>query len=190
MGQDDLRQDSSFVGELARELDRIGENAFRQKYSHPFLVEVYRPKDDFEDDGDAQTGEVQSVDFSQEVSEWMIMKTIAVAKPDRGISESRVTVGRAKSNDIVLRGSKISKRHASFDKDKDQWRLMDMGSANGTAVNGNRLQKNQKAKIKSRDVISFWRYAFEFHEASSFIEFLLKVVLRRGLGPRKGDGEG
>ena len=64
---------------------------------------------------------------------------------------------------------------------------MDLGSLNGTAVNGNRLQNNQKARIKSKDVISFWRYTFEFHEASSFIKFLLMVVLRKGLRPRKGE---
>ena len=180
-----MKQDFTSVGELASELDRIGEKSFRQKYSHPFLVEVYRPQDDFENDEDAQTGEVPIVDFSQEVSKWMIMKAIAVTKLDRDISKPLVTVGRSKSNDIVLKGSKISKQHAAFIRDKDQWQLMDMGSANGTAVNGNRLQKNQKVKIKSRDVISFWRYAFEFHEASSFIEFLLKVVLRRRLRRRK-----
>ena len=183
---DDLKQDPSSVGELARELEKIGEKAFRQKYSHPFLVEVYRPQDDFEDDDDAQTGEVPVVDFSQEVSKWMIMKAIAVAKPNRDVSEFRVTVGRSKSNNIVLRGSKISKCHAAFYRDNEHWQLMDLGSVNGTAVNGNRLQNNQKARIKSKDVISFWRYTFEFHEASSFIKFLLMVVLRKGLRPRKG----
>jgi hypothetical protein len=171
---DDLKQDSSSVGELARELEKLGKDAFRQKYPHPFLVEVYRP-----------TGEVPQVDFSQEVSKWMVMKAVAVAKPGGGISHSEVTVGRSKSNDIVLKGSKISKRHSGFFRDGEQWLLMDMGSVNGTAVNGKRLEDSQKVELKSKNVISFWRYAFEFHEVDSFIEFLFKFVLRKGFRRRK-----
>jgi pSer/pThr/pTyr-binding forkhead associated (FHA) protein len=106
------------------------------------------------------------------------MKAVAVAKPDGAVPGQRIAVGRSKSNDIVLRGSKVSKQHAAFCREGEHWKLVDLGSSNGTAVNGNRLQKDRKIKIKSRDVISFWRYTFEFHEASSFIEFLLKVVLR------------
>jgi hypothetical protein len=182
---DDLKQDSSSVGELARELEKLGKDAFRQKYPHPFLVEVYRPQDDFENDEDAETGEVPQVDFSQEVSKWMVMKAVAVAKPGGGISHSEVTVGRSKSNDIVLKGSKISKRHSGFFRDGEQWLLMDMGSVNGTAVNGKRLEDSQKVELKSKNVISFWRYAFEFHEVDSFIEFLFKFVLRKGFRRRK-----
>lgn len=179
---DGLKQNSSSVGELARELDKIGAKAFRRKYPHPFLVEVYRPQDDFEEDEQAVTGEVPVVDFSQEVSEWMIMKAVAVTG---SASSSQVTVGRSGSNDIILRGSRISKLHAGFYRVGEQWHLMDLGSANGTAVNGERLQKNQKAGIASKDVISFWRYAYEFHLVDSFIEFLSRVVLRKGYNRRK-----
>jgi len=182
---DDSKQDSSSVGELARELENIGEGAFRRKHPYPFLVEVYQPEDDFEDDENAQTGEVPVIDFSQEVSKWMIMKAIAVAGSGGDASNTRVTVGRLKSNDIVLRGSKISKQHAGFYRDKEQWQLMDLGSMNGTAVNGNQLKENQKAGLKSKDVISFWRYTFEFHQTDSFIEFLFKVVLRKNYRRRK-----
>jgi hypothetical protein len=179
---DDLKQDSLSVGELAQELDKIGEGAFRRKYPHPFLVEVYQPEDDFEEDEQAITGEVPVVDFSQEVNEWMIMKAVAVTG---SASSSQVTVGRSGSNDIILRGSKISKLHAGFYRVGEQWHLMDLGSMNGTAVNGNQLQENQKAGIKSKDVISFWRYTFEFHQTDSFIELLFKVVLRKNYRRRK-----
>jgi hypothetical protein len=182
---DDLKPGSSSVGELARELEKIGEGAFRRKYPHPFLVEVYRPEDDFEDDEYADTGEVPVIDFSQEVSKWMIMKAVVVAGSGGGDSGPQVSVGRSKSSDIVLRGSKISKQHAGFYRDGGQWQLMDLGSMNGTAVNGNQLKANQKASIKSKDVISFWRYAFEFHQTDSFIDFLFKVVLRRNYRRRK-----
>jgi len=60
-----------------------------------------------------------------------------------------------------------------------------LDSVNGTAVNGTQLGDNQKARLKSKDVISFWRYTFEFHQTDSFIEFLFKVVLRKNYRRRK-----
>lgn len=181
----DGKSGPSSVGELARELDKIGAGAFRRKYPYPFLVEVYRPEDDFEDDEDAQTGEVPVIDFSQEVSKWMIMKAVAVTGSGGEASDSQVKVGRSKSNDIILRGSKISKQHAGFSRDGEQWQLIDLGSVNGTAINGNQLIHNQKSGLKSKDVISFWRYTFEFHQTDSFIEFLYRVVLRKNYRRRK-----
>ena len=181
----DRKPSPSSVGELARELEKLGAEAFRRKYPHPFLVEVYRPEDDFEDDEDAETGEVPVIDFSQEVSRWMIMKAVAVSGPGGGASGTLVTVGRLKSNDIVLRGSKISKQHAEFSLNGEQWQLMDLGSVNGTAVNGKQLPDNRRTGIKSKDVISFWRYAYEFHLVDSFIEFLFRVVLRKNYRRRK-----
>jgi hypothetical protein len=171
--------DAPSVGNLARELDKIGEGAFRQKYQHPFLVVVYKPPGDVVEEADARTVESRFTDFSPEASKWFIVEAITALKSERCASESCITVGRADSNDIVLSGSNISKRHAEFIKDKDRWHLVDLGSANGTAVNGNKLKENTKVKIKSKDVIAFWRYTFEFHDTDSFIKFLLEEVLLR-----------
>lgn len=46
------------------------------------------------------------------------------------------TVGRALDNDIVLESGDVSRHHARFEYVDDQMRLVDLGSTNGTRLNG------------------------------------------------------
>lgn len=46
------------------------------------------------------------------------------------------TIGRALDNDIVLEAGDISRHHARFEVAETQLRLVDLGSTNGTRVNG------------------------------------------------------
>lgn len=50
------------------------------------------------------------------------------------------TVGRADDNSLVLRGPEISRRHARLEPDGSGWRVIDLGSTNGTWVNGERIE--------------------------------------------------
>jgi pSer/pThr/pTyr-binding forkhead associated (FHA) protein len=47
-----------------------------------------------------------------------------------------VTIGRAAINDIVLDDQRVSRQHARIDYDGTRHSLVDLGSANGTRVNG------------------------------------------------------
>jgi adenylate cyclase len=51
------------------------------------------------------------------------------------ILKDEVTIGRGKENDIVLRDSTVSRNHAKIVKLKKDYRLVDLGSFNGTKVN-------------------------------------------------------
>ena len=65
----------------------------------------------------------------------------------------QVTIGRDESNDIVLEGTGVSRRHAMLHLDRGRWILHDQGSRNGTFVNGQRvlqpwvLQDNEEIRI-------------------------------------------
>ena len=48
----------------------------------------------------------------------------------------RLTVGRGKSNDIALKDPAASRRHAVFERLAAGWSVTDVGSKNGTLVNG------------------------------------------------------
>jgi serine/threonine protein kinase len=54
----------------------------------------------------------------------------------------RVAVGRAESNDIVVDDPDVSKRHLVLDRRNGRWWIEDVGSTNGTRVDGRRLTKN------------------------------------------------
>lgn len=52
------------------------------------------------------------------------------------IRKATTTVGRALDNDIVVESGDVSRHHAKFDYANAQLRVTDLGSTNGTRVNG------------------------------------------------------
>jgi pSer/pThr/pTyr-binding forkhead associated (FHA) protein len=51
----------------------------------------------------------------------------------------RVSVGKGAANDIVLDDGTVSRLHASLDEFDEGWCVNDLGSSNGTFVNGERI---------------------------------------------------
>jgi len=50
-----------------------------------------------------------------------------------------MTVGTLESNDVVVDGEGVSRVHAVFERFGDAWCVRDLGSRNGTFVNGGRI---------------------------------------------------
>lgn len=55
------------------------------------------------------------------------------------ITKDVMTLGRDVSNDIVINDAEISRHHARFTRQGDGYAVEDLGSTNGTFVNGMRL---------------------------------------------------
>jgi adenylate cyclase len=55
------------------------------------------------------------------------------------LSDGTTFIGRADSNDIVLSGDKVSRRHAMLQVDADRVSVVDLESRNGTRINGKRI---------------------------------------------------
>jgi hypothetical protein len=68
------------------------------------------------------------------------------------LRSSMVTVGRAEDNDLVLADPEVSRHHARLEPDGQGWRTVDLGSTNGTWVNGVRLNA---AAIAVGDEVAF-----------------------------------
>ncbi|MBI4834358.1 MAG: FHA domain-containing protein [Planctomycetes bacterium] len=56
-----------------------------------------------------------------------------------------LSVGRTKDNDIVIRGDAISRRHCEIRQTDDGYNVIDLGSRNGTHVNGARVTEQKLA---------------------------------------------
>lgn len=65
----------------------------------------------------------------------------------------RVVVGRSRSCDIRLREDTVSRLHAAFIREEDGWMLEDLGSSNGTFLNGQRVVERQR--VKAGDQVRF-----------------------------------
>jgi FHA domain len=57
----------------------------------------------------------------------------------RALDSERMTVGTLESNDVVLDAEGVSRVHAVFERFGDAWCVRDLGSRNGTFVNGGRI---------------------------------------------------
>jgi hypothetical protein len=57
----------------------------------------------------------------------------------RALDAARMTVGTLGSNDVVVDADGVSRVHAAFERFGDTWCVRDLGSRNGTFVNGARI---------------------------------------------------
>ena len=69
------------------------------------------------------------------------------AGPDAGRSqraaERALRLGRSPDNDVILRDPATSGHHARLERRDDQFWIVDLGSTNGTLVNGEPIQERQ-----------------------------------------------
>jgi pSer/pThr/pTyr-binding forkhead associated (FHA) protein len=56
------------------------------------------------------------------------------------LSPAGLAIGRSHDSDLVLSDDRASRHHARIDRQGDEWVIRDLGSANGTFVNGERVQ--------------------------------------------------
>ncbi len=70
-------------------------------------------------------------------------RLISIASPDRReyqLNKSTITIGSHRSNDLVIDDTTVSRRHATITHKSGRFELEDLGSTNGTFVNGGRLR--------------------------------------------------
>ncbi|WP_052889101.1 FHA domain-containing serine/threonine-protein kinase [Thermogemmatispora carboxidivorans] len=70
------------------------------------------------------------------------------------------TIGRTNGNDFIIAGRTVSRRHARLWFDNGFWYLEDLQSANGTLVNGERIQQTV---LRDGDVIQLGDERLIFH---------------------------
>jgi pSer/pThr/pTyr-binding forkhead associated (FHA) protein len=75
------------------------------------------------------------------------------------LSKSSITLGRAMTNDIILDDNRISRSHARLDCSRQGCELVDLGSSNGTRLNGMRVDK---AWLRPGDLISLGSLELRF----------------------------
>lgn len=77
--------------------------------------------------------------------------------------KSEIVIGRDESVDLPITSPAISRRHAKFTREKDGYVVEDLGSSNGTFVNGQKLSGRQL--LKSGDEVRLGRLITLTYEA-------------------------
>ena len=147
LSTEDFERFGGFVDVLARELvDAAREHARSELYRFPGPVEVEIGADPslakgaFVIEATMQEGEDRSIG--------------EVVMPDGhrvAIADQPITIGRLAECEIALSDPNISRRHAELRREGDAVYVIDLGSTNGTKVNGVRVRQQ---RLANADVIT------------------------------------
>lgn len=160
--------DTDTLAELAHKTTR---EEFVAKLEHFFLVletTLYEP---------------DQVGFSTQVVDPISLKRATFRRPQnievlpivkaRGNPyPDRVSVGRARNCDIVMRDPSVSKLHAHFRVGGPKLEIVDIDSQNGTRVNGRVLPPHQPSPIESGDTLLFGSVAAKLVNANALYDLL------------------
>ncbi len=74
-----------------------------------------------------------------------------------------IYIGRGAHNDIVLDSDLlVSRKHAVIEHTEDSFTIQDLGSTNGTYVNGNPLKEKEVKSLKNGDTVKVGNTEFKF----------------------------
>jgi FHA domain-containing protein len=85
-------------------------------------------------------------------AELIVLDSTGETKDRIAITQTPITIGRLSTNDVVLSDPNVSRRHAELRRNGDDWVLADLGSTNGTLVNGKLAREHT---LEHGDKISF-----------------------------------
>lgn len=94
----------------------------------------------------------------------LVLSLDGVALKDVPVAKDRTTIGRRSHNDLVIDNLAVSGEHAVMVRSGDDYFLEDLGSTNGTTVNGQPIKKHL---LHSGDVIDIGKYRLRFLSDSS-----------------------
>jgi pSer/pThr/pTyr-binding forkhead associated (FHA) protein len=84
-----------------------------------------------------------------------------------------VLIGRDRDSDFVIRDATVSRRHAAIHREGYAWIVEDLGSTNGTRVNGRPVQG--RAAVARGDEIGFGAAVARFDPDEERLFSLLRV---------------
>jgi hypothetical protein len=123
---------------LEREAATASEGEFVAKHPHVFLA-FDAPEDD-------------DLHFMTELGNVpATKKTVLVApiaKRPGSAFPDRISVGRARNSDVVIRSSSVSKLHAHFRATPEGLTLTDVGSHNGTKIDGTKMVPHRAEAVR------------------------------------------
>lgn len=99
---------------------------------------------------------------------------------DLKTSKSSVTVGRSPQADLVIPHDSISRQHCQIELINGEFFITDVGSSNGTFIDGRRLEKHERTKYQNTQHLKLGRLECDVSDLVSEDKTSDKVVSRKG----------
>ena len=141
------------VNELTALANEHGKEEFAARFPHLFLVFHEEPSG------------ISPLQFSTQVVSKReaaarknsgVLRVLSVVKAPQNPYSDRISVGRARNCDVVLRDPSVSKLHAHVRKEPNgTWVIIDLDSHNGTAVAGVPILPSRPENLRSGDLVTF-----------------------------------
>ncbi len=154
----DYERFESFADVLNRELvEAVREHASDERYLFLGPIEIVIHEDP---DLSTSTFAIEStvVEGAGRPSEWLVLSDGRRV----GIGDEIITIGRLPECAVVLDDPNVSRRHAQLRREGGQVVLVDLGSTNGTKVNGATVREQ---RLVPGDVISVGTTTLRFEPA-------------------------
>jgi pSer/pThr/pTyr-binding forkhead associated (FHA) protein len=95
------------------------------------------------------------------------------------VTEPEMTIGRAEHNHVVLASQRVSRFHAALATDGPVVTIRDLGSRNGTFVNGKRIEMQILINGDNIDIAGYWMRFLAF-EQERIDDEALQLISERG----------
>lgn len=110
----------------------------------------------------------------------LVLSLNGVVQKDHPLNKERMTIGRKADNDLQIDNLAVSGKHALIITILDDSFLEDLGSTNGTYVNGKLIKKHA---LRDGDVISVGKHELKYvneHATADDEEFEKTMIIRPG----------
>lgn len=159
------------IDDYIRAMGIKGEEQFQRDYSTSVIIGL-RVVGDLSEDG--ERGEAQTflaaLHGQEQETQSLNRRVWPLVKSAYGPQTPYIRVGRSSKNDVVIPEYSISQVHCEFALTPDgHIRIVDLGSHNGTLINGKALEPRIPYVMEDEDELVLGRYLFEFLEAETFI---------------------
>src|SRR6266851_2059510 len=108
----------------------------------------------------SEHGAIERAPGDGRIAKARLVSTDAANPREYVLDQPTISVGSHRSNDIVLGAETVSRRHAMLTRELGRFTLSDLGSTNGTFVNGRRIQS--PVALKRGDNVRFGSIKFAF----------------------------
>lgn len=166
------------IDAFMRETEAFSEEEFLETYPYPFLVHESTGDSVPVPDADRRTTRLKAAaapiggGFMQGDA---TIYPVCPADPDN--FDGAVKLGRSSTCDIAINDGSISTVHAhftlEFEGEERFVMVTDIGSSNGTFLNGERLAADTPARLSDQDSLRFGpAVKLQYFEAEGFFQFL------------------
>ncbi|MSP25058.1 MAG: FHA domain-containing protein [Myxococcales bacterium] len=170
-----------FLIEYATELKTLGPAAFNVQYRGSVLVGCGMSAKVVERPFRWRRRTLGAVDLEQLAPIASIVDRVWRVRKDPGAQRGgNITAGQGGDNDIVLPEYTVSTQHCAFLFDASGMSIMDMGSLNGTKIDGVLIEPLVGVRLKDKAVVTLGRLCLEYLMNPSFIEIVKAISLRAG----------